>query len=50
MKNTGNIYLAPEAEVILVEAIDVITTSNNGGNGGNGGGSNETVGPWVDID
>ena len=49
MKNTGNIYLSPEAEVILVEAIDVITTSE-GGNGGNGGGSNETVGPWVDID
>lgn len=48
MENTNKIYLAPEAEVILAEAIDVITTSGNGGNGG--GGSNETVGPWVDID
>ena len=49
MKNANKNYLSPEAEVILVEAIDVITTSE-GGNGGNGGGSTETVGPWVDID
>lgn len=46
MKNANNIYLAPEAEVILVEAIDVITTSDNGGNGG----TTDVVGPWVDID
>ena len=43
MKNANNIYLAPEAEVILVETVDVITTSDNGG-------SSDVVGPWVDID
>ena len=46
MKNANNIYLAPEAEVILVETVDVITASDNSGNGG----SSDVVGPWVDID
>lgn len=39
-----NIYLAPAAEVILVETTDVITTSDTNG------GSNGNMGPWVDID
>ena len=49
MKNANKNYLSPEAEVILVEAIDVITTSDNGGSG-EGGGTTDVVGPWVDID
>ena len=47
MKNAMNNYSAPEAEVISIEAEDVITTSNTGGITGGGG---QTVGPWVDID
>ena len=42
MKNNKNIYAAPTAEVIFMEAVDVITESLPG--------DSDTVGPWVTID
>lgn len=42
MKDNKNIYETPVAEVIFIEAVDVITESLPG--------DGNTVGPWVTID
>ena len=45
--NVKENYFAPEAELIKIENIDVITTSYPDENGGS---SNPLLGPWIQID